>query len=177
MTPGVSHLSGRAARASSSVRSRITAPFNAMVLVSVYRDPMVRVAVLGALASLVAVGACTSGDPAPKRDESLPMPTQPPPWVTETLPAEPTTRPLVIATNIRRPPMSLPKAVAEWVTEGLVDNWDQLGQPSAPLRVIDRSDRLDRLPMNAIAVGVADADGPGGPRHRGRRRRPAAGPR
>ena len=121
---------------------------------------MKRVAVVGALASLVALGACTSdADPVPKPDEptQVPMPTQPPPWVTETLPAEPTTRPMVLATNVRRPPMSLPKAVAEWVIQGLVDNWDQLGQPSAPLTVVDRTDRLDRLPMNSIVVGVADA--------------------
>src|SRR6478609_10127805 len=117
---------------------------------------MKRVAVVGALASLVACGGCTpDADPVPKPDESLPMPTQPPPWVTETLSAEPTTRPMVLATNLRRPPMSLPEAVAQWVIQGLVDHWDQLGQPSAPLTVVDRSDQLDRLPMNSIAVGVA----------------------
>ncbi|MEP9363116.1 CapA family protein [Nocardioides sp. CN2-186] len=119
---------------------------------------MKRTAVLGAVVSLVVLGGCTSdAQPVPRPDEQLPMPTQPPPWVTETLPAEPTTRPMVLATNVRRPPLSLPKAVAEWVIQGRVDNWDQLGQPSAPLTVVDRSDGLARLPMNSIAVGVADA--------------------
>ena len=116
--------------------------------------------VAGFLAGLL-LPACTSA-PAPRPDPPPPSPTpSPPPWVTEIRPPEPTTRPLVLAVNARRPPISLPEVVAVWVTQGRVDNWDQIGQPSAPLRVTRRTGRLDRLPMDTVAVVVADAVGPG----------------
>lgn len=114
---------------------------------------------LAALTAVLLLSACTS-DPPPEVDPPLPAPTSPPPWVTSTRPPEPTTRPLVLAYNARRPPIAVPKAVAEWVQQGIVDNWDQLGQPTAPLRVTDRSEHLGRLPMNTVAVVVADAVGP-----------------
>ena len=115
--------------------------------------------VAGLVAASLLLAACTA-DPVSKPDPPLPVPTSPPPWVTETLPAEPTTRPLVLAVNARRPPMSVPKVVAEWVQQGIVDNWDQLGQPSAPLRTTERTDQLDHLPMDTVAIVVADAVGP-----------------
>jgi poly-gamma-glutamate synthesis protein (capsule biosynthesis protein) len=76
-----------------------------------------------------------------------------------TLP-DPTTRPLVLAMNPRRPPIDLAEPVARWVMDGTVDNWSELGQPAAPLRLTRRTDRLDRLPMNTVAVVVADSVGP-----------------
>lgn len=106
------------------------------------------------------LGACTSHPESQPKPDPLPVPTSPPPWVTETPPPEPTTRPLVFAMNARRPPMAVPKAVAEWLQQGIVDNWDQLGQPSAPLRTTERTDRLDHLPMDTIAIVAADAVGP-----------------
>jgi poly-gamma-glutamate capsule biosynthesis protein CapA/YwtB (metallophosphatase superfamily) len=123
-----------------------------------YRESMRRVAGLVAAALLLA--ACTSDPESEPKPDPRPVPTSPPPWVTETPPAEPTTRPLVFAVNARRPPMSVPKAVAGWIRQGIVDNWDQLGQPSAPLRTTDRTDHLDHLPMDTIAIVVADAVGP-----------------
>ena len=102
--------------------------------------------------------ACTTDQPKP--DPPLPS-SSPPPWVTETLPPEPTTRPLVLAVNARRPPIRVAEAVARWVTEGKVDDWEDLGQPPGPLRLVQRTDRLDHLPMDAIAVVVADAMRPG----------------
>src|SRR4051794_3732869 len=111
------------------------------------------------LAVVALLPACTS-DPAVRPDQPLPT-SSPPPWVVETPTPEPTTRPLVLAVNARRPALRVPRVVAEWVTQGLVDNWDQLGQPSAPLRVTRRTDHLDRLPMNTVAAVVADAVGPG----------------
>jgi poly-gamma-glutamate capsule biosynthesis protein CapA/YwtB (metallophosphatase superfamily) len=107
------------------------------------------------------LGACTSHPESRPKPDPLPVPTSPPPWVTATPPPEPTTRPLAFAMNARRPPLDVPKAVAEWLQQGLVDNWDQLGQPSAPLRTTDRTDHLDHLPMNTVAIVVADAVGPG----------------
>ena len=100
------------------------------------------------------LAACTA-DPAPTPDP--PVPTAPPPWVTETRPPEVTTRPLVLAINARRPPISVATAVAEWIRDGVVTNWRDLGQPAAPIRLVDRTDRLRHLPMNTIALAVADA--------------------
>jgi poly-gamma-glutamate capsule biosynthesis protein CapA/YwtB (metallophosphatase superfamily) len=126
---------------------------------------MRRTALLVAGAALAALlGACTS-DPAPapapspsaSAEESLP----PPPWVTEEAPELPTTRPLVLAVNARRPPIVLAQAVAEWVIEGRVQDWEELGQPAAPLRVVEGTGLLRRLPRDTIAVVVADAVGPG----------------
>ncbi len=115
------------------------------------------------LAAAALLGACTS-DPVTRPDPPLPSasdrPSSPPPDET-TAPAEPTTRPLVLAVNARRPPIRVPEAVARWVTEGRVEDWEQLGQPAGPLRLVERTDRLDHLPMDAVAVVVADAMRPG----------------
>jgi poly-gamma-glutamate synthesis protein (capsule biosynthesis protein) len=115
---------------------------------------------VGVLLAVLLLPACTA-DPVPRPDQPLPAPTSPPPWVTETLPPEPTTRPLALAVNTRRPPISIPAVVAGWVQSGMVDNWKQLGQPAAPLRVTRRTGALRHLPMNTVAIGVADALGPG----------------
>jgi poly-gamma-glutamate capsule biosynthesis protein CapA/YwtB (metallophosphatase superfamily) len=106
---------------------------------------------------LAAQAACTGESRSLPARPSL----SPPPWVTESRPPEPTTRPLVLAVNARRPPMRLPLAVAQWVRDGVVDDWAELGQPPGPLRTTERSDRLRHLPMDTIALVVADAVGPG----------------
>lgn len=113
---------------------------------------------VAALAAVALLGACTT-DPAPRPDPPLPSSSDQPPGGTTT-PAAPTTRPLVLAVNARRPPIRLPEVVARWVTEGKVDDWEQLGQPAGPLRVTDRTTHLRHLPMDTIAVVVADAMGP-----------------
>ncbi|CAI9405967.1 CapA family protein [Nocardioides sp. T2.26MG-1] len=113
---------------------------------------------VAALAAAALLGACTS-DPAPRPDPPLPSASNPPPAETSA-PAAPATRPLVLAVNARRPPIQVPAAVARWVTEGRVDDWEQLGQPPGPLRVTDRTTRLRHLPMDTVAVVVADAMGP-----------------
>lgn len=113
---------------------------------------------VAALAVAGVLGACTS-DPVARPDPPLPSASEQPPAPT-TAPAEPTTRPLVLAVNARRPPIRVPESVARWVTEGKVDDWEQLGQPAGRLRVTERTDRLDRLPMDTVAVVVADAMGP-----------------
>lgn len=81
---------------------------------------------------------------------------------TEPMPSteKPTTRPLVLVTNARRPPIRVPEAVARWVMDGTIDDWKDLGQPAAPLRVVERSPARN-LPMNTIAVEVGHAVGPG----------------
>jgi poly-gamma-glutamate synthesis protein (capsule biosynthesis protein) len=50
--------------------------------------------------------------------------------------------------------------VARWVLDGTITNWADLGQPAAPLEIDDRSPARN-LPMNTIAVGVADGVSPG----------------
>ncbi|WP_243060533.1 CapA family protein [Nocardioides sp. SR21] len=87
-------------------------------------------------------------------------PPTPPAWQTGQPSAVLTKRPLVLATNPRRGPIDVPEAVARWVIDGTITNWRDLGQPAAPLTVDDRSPARN-LPMNTIAVGVADGVGPG----------------
>jgi hypothetical protein len=67
-----------------------------------------------------------------------------------------TTRPLVLVTSRRRPPMDLPVSVARWILDGTIDNWKDLGQPPAPLRLVERSP-IRHLPRNAIAEEVGHA--------------------
>jgi poly-gamma-glutamate synthesis protein (capsule biosynthesis protein) len=99
----------------------------------------------------VGLAACTPADERP----DPPPPTPAPSRATDAV--ETTTRPLVLATNARRPPIDVAEAVAGWIRQGVVDNWRDLGQPAAPLRVVDRTDGLRHLPMNTIALVVADA--------------------
>ncbi len=90
---------------------------------------------------LLVTAGCTA-DPAagPARTPSTPSPT--PTTVTE----PPTTRPLVLAVNARRPPLALTEAQARRMMRG--DG------------VTRRTDRLDHLPMDTVAVVSADAVGP-----------------
>lgn len=106
---------------------------------------------VAALAVALLLTACTPADERPDPPPPGPAPTR----ATEAV--EVTTRPLVLAMNARRPPIDVAEAVAEWVREGVVDNWRDLGQPAAPLRLVDRTDRLRHLPMNTVALVVADA--------------------
>jgi poly-gamma-glutamate capsule biosynthesis protein CapA/YwtB (metallophosphatase superfamily) len=103
--------------------------------------------------------ACTADPPRP--DPPLPSVSAPTSSGDTAAPVVPTTRALVLAVNARRPPIRVPEAVARWVIEGRVDDWEQLGQPAAPLRLVERTDRLDHLPMDAVALVVADAMRPG----------------
>jgi poly-gamma-glutamate synthesis protein (capsule biosynthesis protein) len=113
-----------------------------------------------ALAVALLLAACTPADerpaPPPVPPSSPSTPTSPSP-TGATAAAEITTRPLVLAMNARRPPIDVAPAVAEWIRDGVVTNWSDLGQPPAPLRVADRTDGLRHLPMNTIALVVADA--------------------
>ncbi|WP_343909862.1 CapA family protein [Nocardioides aquiterrae] len=106
---------------------------------------------LAALGVALLVAACTPADERPDPPPPTPAPTR----ATEAV--EITTRPLVLAINARRPPIDVGKAVAGWIRDGTITNWRDLGQPAAPLRVIDRTDTLRHLPMNTIALVVADA--------------------
>jgi len=113
------------------------------------------VAVLAAVLSSGLLSACTDDDQEPPAPESAP-----PPWVTQTQEATTETRPLVLAVNARRPPLALTERQARRVMRGAVTDWRQLGEPAGRLRTTDRSDRLDQLPMDTVAVVVADAVGP-----------------
>ena len=113
---------------------------------------------VAALVVTLLVPACMPADERP--NPPPPTPTR----VTDA--AEITTRPLVLAMNARRPPIDVPEAVAEWIQQGVITNWRDLGQPAAPLRgirpaaplrVVDRTDSLRHLPMDTIALVVADA--------------------
>ncbi|HYF74524.1 MAG TPA: CapA family protein [Nocardioides sp.] len=110
------------------------------------------------LLAMLLLPACTS-DPPARPDPPLPS-TSDPPVVETSAPADPTTRPLVLAVNARRPPIRVPEEVARWLVDGKVDDWEQLGQPAGPLRVTERTGRLRHLPMDTVAVVVADAMGP-----------------
>ena len=66
----------------------------------------------------------------------------------------------MLVTNPRRPPLRVPEVIARWVLDGTITNWDELGQPSAPLRVVERSP-AQNLPMNTIGIEVGHAVGPG----------------
>lgn len=125
-----------------------------------------RGAVAVVLAGALLLCACTPDDedtanaPAPSSLPSSEQPSgSPPPWVTEE-PPEITTRPLVLTTNARRPPIEVPEVVARWVLDGTITDWADLGQPPAPLRVVERSPARN-LPMNTIAVEVGHAVSPG----------------
>ncbi len=118
---------------------------------------------VGLVVAALLLSACTSdGDPdddtatAPSPSES----SSPPPWVTEERPKAITTRPLVLVTNPRRPPIDVPEVIARWVLDGTITNWSELGQPAAPLRVVERGPARN-LPMNTIGVEVGHAVGPG----------------
>lgn len=116
--------------------------------------------VAGAAAVLL-LTACTPADERPDPSPTAAPTTAPTGTPTRAVdPAEATTRPLVLAMNARRPPIDVARAVAEWVQRGVITNWHDLGQPAAPLRVIERTDRNRHLPMNTIALEVADAMDP-----------------
>ncbi|GAA4706086.1 CapA family protein [Nocardioides conyzicola] len=66
----------------------------------------------------------------------------------------------MLAVNARRPPLALTEAQARRVLRGAATDWRQLGQPSGPLRTTHRTDPLGHLPMDMVAVTVADAVGP-----------------
>lgn len=104
------------------------------------------------------LGACTS-DPATRPDPPAPSASNPPPAETSA-PAEPTTRPLVLAVNARRPPIRVSERLARGVADGRVRDWAALGEPAGRLQLTERTDRLDHLPMDTVAVVVGDAMGP-----------------
>jgi poly-gamma-glutamate synthesis protein (capsule biosynthesis protein) len=117
---------------------------------------MWRLAGCATVLALALLTACTDDDADPPKADS-----SPPPWVTETAPATPpTTRPLVFAVNARRPPLELTERQARRLERGEITDWRQLGQPAGRLRTTDRTDRLDHLPVDTVAVVVADAVGP-----------------
>ncbi|GAA4373419.1 CapA family protein [Nocardioides caricicola] len=115
------------------------------------------------------LAACTPDEdedtayaPSPSPADSATQSTAPTPpgWQTQQPSAVLTKRPLVLATNPRRGPIDLPETVARWVIDGTITNWRDLGQPAAPLRVVDRGP-VRNLPMNTVAVAAAHGVGPG----------------
>lgn len=110
-------------------------------------------------ALVLALSACTDDPEPPSVDRAFTD--APSPTVAPTTPAAaPTTRPLVLAVNARRPPLALTERQARRIERGEITDWRQVGQPAGPLRVTEGTDRLDALPMDTVAVVVADAVGP-----------------
>ncbi|MBA2954938.1 hypothetical protein GON03_11415 [Nocardioides sp. MAH-18] len=72
----------------------------------------------------------------------------------------PSTRPLGFAVNARRPALALTAEQARRLQRGEITNWRELGQPSGRLRVDDRTGDLAHLPMDTVAVVVAEAATP-----------------
>lgn len=110
--------------------------------------------------AVLLLGACTPDEhedtayaPSPS---SAPLPDGSQQPVSQAPSPEITMRPLVLVTNPRRPPIDIPETVARRILDGTVDNWKDLGQPPAPLRVVERSP-IGHLPMNAIAQEVGHA--------------------
>lgn len=114
---------------------------------------------LAGCAVVLALSGCTS-DPAEESVDraftEAPAPTAPP---SATAP-EPTTRPLAFAVNARRPPLALTLREARRLERGEITDWRQLGEPAGRLRTTDRTDDLAHLPMDTVAVVVADAATP-----------------
>lgn len=122
---------------------------------------------LAGLAGLLALAGCTgspsgtpssptpseqSGSAAPTASATAPPTTEPT--------SEPTTRPLVLAVNARRPPLERTLRQARRIERGAITRWARLDQPGGRLRTTDRTDRLDRLPLDTVAIVAADAVGP-----------------
>lgn len=108
-----------------------------------------------ALVVLLTVTGCTS-----EPEDAAPTPTSSSAAPSSSAAEPTTTRPIVLAVNARRPPLALTEGQARRVMAGEVTDWRQLGQPAGRLRSTDRTDRLDHLPMDTVAVVVADAVGP-----------------
>jgi poly-gamma-glutamate capsule biosynthesis protein CapA/YwtB (metallophosphatase superfamily) len=75
-------------------------------------------------------------------------------------PPAPTTRPLAFAVNVRRPPLALTEGQARRLERGEITSWRELGQPAGRLRTTQLTDDLRHLPMDTVAVVVADAANP-----------------
>jgi poly-gamma-glutamate capsule biosynthesis protein CapA/YwtB (metallophosphatase superfamily) len=117
---------------------------------------------VGCALVLVLAGCTSQADEDPTGDRAVterPTPSTPTTTAPDTT-APATTRPLVFAVNSRRAPLSLTERQARRVERGEVTNWRQLGQPAGPLRTTDRTDGLRHLPLDTVAVVVADAAGP-----------------
>ena len=119
----------------------------------------------GALVALVLLlaPACTADPAAPPRpppdDDVVSLGTARPdrPSDDESNGMPPTTRPLVLAVNARRPPLRVSVRLARQVMNGRIHDWSEVGQPAGPLRVDQQTDDLAHLPMDTVAVAVADA--------------------
>lgn len=111
---------------------------------------------LAGCALVLALAGCTDASDAEPVDRAF---TEPPSATASpgaTTP-EPTTRPLVFAVNARRPPLALTLREARRLERGEITNWRELGQPAGPLRVTELTDELAHLPLDTVAVVVADA--------------------
>lgn len=113
---------------------------------------------VGCVLALVLAG-CTDGGGEEPVDRAFTTAPEATPSPTGTAP-EPTTRPLGFAVNARRPAPALTLAQARRLQRGEITNWRQLGQPAGPLRVDERTEDLARLPMDTVAVIVAEAATP-----------------
>lgn len=110
---------------------------------------------MGCVLALVVAGAgCTAAEREP---ESTPA-SRPDP--SESAPEVPTTRPLVLATNARRPPLDLTVGQARQIQRGEITDWRRVGGPAGPLRTTGRTAGLRHLPMDTVAIVAADAVGP-----------------
>ena len=125
--------------------------------------------VLAAAALLTA--ACGQGEEPSEAATSTPptsptqSPTRPasPPARTATPTSEPTTYvPIVLAVHATRPPLDVPRELAERILAGTVVDWAELGAPAQPLRVV-ASPGVDpplriRVGSAAEAIGAAQED-------------------
>jgi len=110
---------------------------------------------------LLALAGCTSGgeEKAPVDHAFTDGPAATP--APDAAVPPPTTRPLAFLVNARRPPLALTERQARRLERGDVTNWRQLGQPAGPLRTSDvTDDQLRHLPMDTVAVVVAEAATP-----------------
>ncbi|MFC7495404.1 MULTISPECIES: CapA family protein [unclassified Nocardioides] len=118
---------------------------------------------LAGCALVLALAGCTADPESAPVDRAItdaPEVTDPPPEPTTSPAPESQTRPLVLAVNARRPPLALTSQQARRLERGAIDDWAELGQPGGPLRTAETTDGLRHLPMDTVAVLVADAVNP-----------------
>ena len=106
---------------------------------------------MGCVLALVVAG---TGCTAAEREHEPTRAARPDP--SESAREEPTTRPLVLATNARRPPLDLTVGQARRIQRGEIADWRRGGGRASPLGSTARTDGPRPLATGPGAVGAAD---------------------
>jgi len=127
----------------------------------------------GAVVAVLVLGACShagQGTPAPQTSAPQTPAAQSTSRAATPAPSDagspeprdpPTSEPLVIAVNIRRPPADLTRRQAGLLLDGGITRWAQLGLPGDRLTVTRKASALRHLAPDTVAVVPASRVGPG----------------